>query len=120
LLRPFDLIERQGAKDSLYRFNFRDAMANHHDVVSGLEAEANGIVQSITRQNRAHVEIVTHDQAFESKFVAQQLCNNPARHGGRHGLRLEAWIPGVANHHTVYNALFEVGAIDLNRPEAVR
>ena len=104
LLRAFDLIGRQRAKDSVHRFNFRDAMAKHHDVVSGLEAEANGIVQSITGQNRAHVEIVSHDQAFETKFVAQQLCNNSARHGGRRGLRLEARIPAVANHHAVYNA----------------
>ncbi len=68
-------------------------MAKHHDVVSGLEAEANGVVQSISRQNRAHVEIVSHDQTFETKFVAQQLCNNSARHGGRRGLRLEARVP---------------------------
>src|SRR6476646_8702875 len=120
LLRAFDLIGRQSAKDSLYRFNFRDSMAKHHYVVSGLQAEANGIVQSISRENRAHVEIVSHDQTVETKFVAQQLCNNPVRHGSRRGLWLEAWIPRVANHHAVYNALFEGGAIDLNRPEAVR
>src|ERR1700747_3068787 len=40
LLRAFNLIGRQGAKDSLYRFNFRDSMAKHHDVVSGLQTEA--------------------------------------------------------------------------------
>src|SRR5580765_3971211 len=101
LLRAFDLIGRQGANDSLYRFNFRDAMAKHHDVVSGLQAEANGIVQSISRQNRAHVEIVSHDQTVETKFVTQQFCNNPVRHGSRRGLWLEAWIPRVANHHAV-------------------
>ena len=84
------------------RFDFRDAMAKHHYVISGLETEANGFVQSILDQNRAHVEIVSHNQAVESKFVAQQLCNNPARHGSRRGLRLEARIPAVANHHAVY------------------
>jgi hypothetical protein len=44
LLRAFDLIGRQRAKDSVHRFDFRSAMANHHDVVSSLEAEANGVV----------------------------------------------------------------------------
>src|SRR6478672_4332168 len=101
LLRSFDLIGRQGAKDSLYRFNFRDSMAKHHDVVSGLQAEANGIVQSMSRENRAHVEIVSHDQAVETKFVAQQFCNNPVRHTSRRGFSLEAWIPPVADHHAV-------------------
>ena len=70
LLRAFDLIRRQRAEDSLHRFDFRHAMAKHHDVVSGLEAESNGVVQPITRQNRAHIEIVSHNQAFETKFVA--------------------------------------------------
>src|SRR6478752_1571679 len=77
LLCAFDLIGRQGGKNSLYRFNLRNAMAKHHYVVSGLQAEANGIVQSISRENRAHVEIVGHDQTVETKFVTQQLCNNP-------------------------------------------
>ena len=78
LLRAFDLIRRQAAKNLVHRFNFRDAMAKHHYVISRLEAEANGVVQPITRQNRAHVEIVSHDQAFETKFVAQQFCHNSA------------------------------------------
>src|SRR4051812_2204606 len=78
-------------------------MAKHHYVIPGFETEANGFVQSISDENRAHVEIVSHDQAFETKFVAQQLCNNAARHGGRRGLRLEGWVPPVADHHTVYN-----------------
>src|SRR3982751_6689591 len=79
-------------------------MAKHHYVVSGFEAEANGIVQTISDQNRTHVEIVSHNQTFETKFLAQQLCNNSARHRSWRGLLLEAWIPRVANHHTVYNA----------------
>src|SRR6266550_8299871 len=71
LLCAFDLIGRQCAKDSVHRFDFRDAMAKHHYVVSGLEAETNGIVQSISRQNRAHVEIVSHNQTVETKFITQ-------------------------------------------------
>src|SRR3954447_15616650 len=78
-------------------------MAKHHYVIPGFETEANGFVQSISDENRAHVEIVSHDEAFETKFVAQQPCNNPARHGGRRGLRLEARVPPVADHHAVYN-----------------
>jgi len=104
LLRAFDLIRRQRAKDSLHRFDFRNAMAKHHYIVPGLETQANGFVQSISDQNRAHVEIVSHDQAFETKFVAQQLRNNSARHAGRRGLRLKARIPPVADHHAVDDA----------------
>src|SRR4029079_11085245 len=104
LLRAFDLIRRQRAKDSLHRFDFRNAMAKHHYIVPGLETQANGFVQSISDQNRAHVEIVSHDQAFETKFVAQQLRNNSARHADRRGLRLKARIPPVADHHAVYGA----------------
>jgi hypothetical protein len=44
LLRAFDLIGRQRIKNSMHRFNFRHAMANHHHVVSGREGEANGVV----------------------------------------------------------------------------
>ena len=55
LLRAFDLIRRQRAKNLLHRFDFRHAMAKHHYVISCLEAEANGLVQSIPGQNRAHV-----------------------------------------------------------------
>ena len=104
LLRAFDLIGRQRAKDSVHRFDFRNAMAKHHYVIPGLKAEADGIVQSIRAQNRAHVEVVSHNQTVETKFVTQQLCNNPARHGSRRGLWFEARIPRVANHHAVYVA----------------
>src|SRR6478752_1698300 len=76
-------------------------MAKHHYVVSGFETEANGFVQSISDQNRTHVEIVSHHQTLETKIIAQQLCNDSARHRRRRGLRLEARIPRVANHHAV-------------------
>ena len=46
-------------------------MANHHNVVSSVDSEANGVLQSISRQDRAHVEIVSHDQTIETKFVPQ-------------------------------------------------
>ena len=44
LLRAFDLIGRQRAKDSLHRFNFRHAMTKHHYVVSRREAQTNGVI----------------------------------------------------------------------------
>ena len=70
LLRAFDLVGRQRTKDSVHSFDFRYAMAKHHDVLSGLEREANGLIQTIPGQNGAHVEIVSHDETIETKFVA--------------------------------------------------
>jgi hypothetical protein len=39
-----DLIRRELAENSTHRFNFRNAMANHHYVVSGVDSKTNGIV----------------------------------------------------------------------------
>src|SRR5215471_18930037 len=44
LLRALDLIRRQRAKNSVHRLDFRYAMAKHHNVVSSLEAKANGLI----------------------------------------------------------------------------
>ena len=42
------------------------AMANHEEVIADLNAEAHGFIKSVVVQNRAHVEVVRHDETFEA------------------------------------------------------
>ena len=44
LLCAFDYTGRQRSKNLVHRFDFGLTMAKHHDIVPGLETEANGIV----------------------------------------------------------------------------
>jgi len=54
-------------------FDFRNAMADHRQIVSGTDGEANRFFKAVLVQDCAHVEIVRHDQTLEAKFPAQQF-----------------------------------------------
>ena len=95
-------------------------MTNHGQIVSRGESQTNRFFEAVTGQDRAHIEIVSHDETAETQFFAQQLSDNPARQTGGRFFGFEARIPTVANHHAVDDSTLQVGAIDLNRPRPVR
>ena len=106
LLRAFDLSGRQSPKDSVHRFDFGHTMAN---ITIRFRPRSPG---ESCRPNDNPSELHPyrdrrHDQTIETQFVAQQLCNDSARNGGRRWFRLEARIPAVADHHAV-NVVYEL------------
>lgn len=46
-------------------------MANHEEVIADLNAEAHGFIEPVVVQNRAHVEVVSHDKSFEAHVFAE-------------------------------------------------
>src|SRR5713101_8938147 len=78
-LCALDLIGRQSPQNSVYVFDFRNAMTDHGQIVSSPDGEPNCFFQSVTVQDRAHVEIIGHDQSIEAEFLAQEIGNDAAR-----------------------------------------
>ena len=74
-----DLILRQRGKDSLHVVDLGNAMADHRQVVSCRDGQANCVLEPIPSEDRAHIEIVCHDEAIETEFVAQQIGDDPTR-----------------------------------------
>src|SRR6266446_1727803 len=107
--RAADLFGRQRFQNLANIFDFRNPMTNHYQIVASGDREPNGLFQSVSIQDRAHVEIVGHDQAVESEFVAQQIGDYPARQTRRRFFDDETRIPTVTNHHAVHaiDQLFE-------------
>ena len=79
LQSAIDLILRQRIEDSLDVLNLGNAMANHRDVVPCRNGQAYRVLKPIPGKERAHVEIVSHDQTIEIEFAAQQIGYDPAR-----------------------------------------
>ena len=52
------------------------AMAYHEEVIADLDAEAHGFIKSVVVQNRAHVEIVCHDETFEAHALAEEVADD--------------------------------------------
>src|SRR5262249_43653931 len=77
--RAIDLILWQRSENSLHVLNLRNAMADHRQVVSHGDREANRSLQPIFRKNRAHVEIVRQYKTTETEFVTQQIGDDPPR-----------------------------------------
>src|SRR6266446_5604731 len=63
----------QFSEDAMNISDFRNAMADHRQIVSGADGEANRFFEPVLVQDRAHVEIVRHDQTIEAKFPTQQF-----------------------------------------------
>ena len=56
------------------RMHFVDrghAMTDHRQIVPGRERQLNRFVEIVFIQDRAHIEIVGHDQTVEPEFFAQ-------------------------------------------------
>ena len=85
----------------MHIFDFGNAMANHRQVVSRRNSQTNCFLEPVAGKNRAHVQIVGHDEIAELEFITQQICDDPARQAGRSFRRLKAWIPAVTDHHAV-------------------
>ena len=52
------------------------AMAYHEEVIADLDAEAHGFIKSVVVQNRAHVEVVCHDETFEAHALAEEVADD--------------------------------------------
>src|SRR6266436_818957 len=68
-------------------FNLGNAMANHGEVISRSDGQTNRIFELVSGENRAHIEIVSHDVR---------------RQAGGSFFRLETGIPTMTNHDAVY------------------
>jgi hypothetical protein len=77
--RAISLVARQRVQNLANVFDFRNAMTNHHEIVSGVDRETNRVLQTVSVQDRSHVEIVGHDEAVETEFVAEQIGNDTPR-----------------------------------------
>src|SRR5439155_1874195 len=104
--RAIDLIAGQTAEDAMDVLDLWNAMANHGEIVSGRNRETNRVLEAVSIENRAHVEIVRHGETIEAEFFAKQLGNDAARQGRGSLLRLKTGVPTVANHHTVDGGRF--------------
>ena len=85
----------------MHVLNLRNAMADHAQVVASRDGEPDRFVEAVLIQDRAHIEVIGHDQAIESHFLAKQLGDDAMRQCRRHFLRLKAGIPTVTSHHAV-------------------
>jgi len=102
LQRAIDLFARQCAQNPAHILDLGDTMANHGEIISRGNDETNSVLELVRRENRPHIKIVGHDETIEAKFVAQQIGDDTPRQRGGRFLRLETWIPAVANHHAVH------------------
>ena len=64
-----NLSARQRTEDPLYVFNFGNAVTNHCQIVSSANREMNRLFESVSVQNRTHVEIIGHYETIENKFA---------------------------------------------------
>ena len=83
-------------------FNLGNAMANHGEVISRSDGQTNRIFELVSGENRAHIEIVSHDETIESELIAQQISDDVRRQAGGSFFRLETGIPTMTNHDAVY------------------
>ena len=51
-------------------------MADHRPIVPRADGKPDRFLEAVFIQDRAHVEVVRHDQALEAKFFAQQICDD--------------------------------------------
>src|ERR1700730_8824262 len=77
--RAIDLVARQIAENAMDVRDLGNAMANHREVVPGRNRETDRVLEAKAVENRAHVEIVGHDQAFKAQFFPEQLRDNASR-----------------------------------------
>src|SRR5205085_1337140 len=87
--RSINLLLRQCSENTMDIFDFRNAMANHGQIIPGADRESDCLFQPIAIQNCAHVEIVGHYESIKTKLVAKQICGHSSRQTGRRFFRLE-------------------------------
>lgn len=77
------------------------AMADHCDVVTGGDCEADRFLEAIVIENGAHVEVVSHNQTPESELPAQEIRDDLRRKGRRSVTLLNRGIKRMADHEGV-------------------
>src|ERR1700730_12483850 len=77
--RAIDLAAGQSTKDAMDVLDLGNAMTNHREVVPGRNRETDRVLESKTIENRAHVEIVGHDETLKADVFAEQFGNNASR-----------------------------------------
>ncbi len=76
-------------------------MADHGQVVSGSDGEANCFLEAVVIEDGAHVEIVGHHQPAEAEFAAQKIADDRPRERRWRAGRVEVRIVGVPDHDAV-------------------
>src|SRR4051794_1352513 len=89
--------------ECLPRFANRiDPMTYHCEVVTGIHREAKRLREAVLVVDRAHVEIIGHDEAIEAEIVAQKIRHDGRRKGRGQLPGVETRIPAVTDHHAVH------------------
>src|SRR5437764_13850054 len=68
--RAISLFARQRFQNLANVLDLRNAMAHDYQVISRVDRQANRLLETVSVQDSAHVEIVGHDEAVESEFFA--------------------------------------------------
>src|SRR6266404_8999209 len=85
----------------MHVYNLWNAMTDHGEIISRRDREANCLFEAVLIQDRAHVEIVSHNQTGEAHLFAQQSSHDAMGRCRGRSFRLETWIPAVASHHAI-------------------
>ena len=101
LQRAGNLFPRQFFDNADGLLRFVDSVANHGEIVAGGKSEAQHFVETVFIQNRAHIEVVRHDEPLEPQLFTQQFRHDSMTERGRRFLGLETGIPAVTNHHAI-------------------
>ena len=84
-------------------------MTNHGEIVASRKSKVQHPVETVFIQNRAHIEVVGHDEALKPQPFTQQFRHDSMTERGGRFFGLKARIPSVTNHHAIHD-LFGVTA----------
>ncbi len=89
-------------RDGIYNAGSQlDAVAEHEEIISGGESKAHGFLESVMIENGAHIKVVRHDEALESKFAAEKIEIEGGRERGRTVRGVNRREGDMADHHAV-------------------
>lgn len=74
-------------------------MTDHEQVVTCLDSKAHRLVKTVVIEDRAHIEIIGHDEPLKAKVIFEQFRDNLWREGSRAGDFIEARDGNMADHH---------------------
>src|SRR5207247_5880902 len=74
--RAVNLIRRQRAQNSMHVFDFRNAMADHGEVISRSNPQANRVFEFVPGENSDHITLVGHNKTFASELLCDQNYTN--------------------------------------------
>jgi hypothetical protein len=69
--RALNLVAGQTAKDPMNLFDLGNAMADHGQIISRFDCEPNCFFETVLIQDRAHIQVIGHDQTVEAKFCTE-------------------------------------------------